>query len=132
MKYVSMLCGLLAGCQMTPRIPSSDYVHNAARYATEGGIDPILSYIGGAATVCGIIALVLTRGSIGTRAVVIGIGLVLLNQIIALYSDWLFVPVLVATGAISLVYGYRTVVQILRYRNGSGWSLRFWKKEKRK
>ena len=53
--------------------------------------------------------MVITRGAIGIRAVGIGIGLVLLNYAVARYADWIFIPILVATAAISLTFGYRVV-----------------------
>tara|TARA_R110000803_G_scaffold148551_6_gene214034 strand:+ start:288 stop:587 length:300 start_codon:yes stop_codon:yes gene_type:complete len=94
---------------------------SATQYASasmSGGMDPVLSWVGGVAMISGIIALVLTRGAIGIRAVVIGLICLLLNQAIARYSDWLFLPVLIATGAVSLTYGYRTIKQVLRHRKG--------------
>ena len=69
----------------------------------------VLSWVGGIALIGGIAALVITRGSIGTRAVLIGIGLVMLNYAVERYADWIFIPVIVATGMCSFVLAYRTV-----------------------
>ena len=115
-KYAPLL--LLTSCAGPRIMPSHSTIDNAAAAVTNSGLDPVLSWVGAAATICGIIALVVTRGSLGIRAVVIGVGLVLLNQAIARYSDWLFLPVLIATGAVSLTYGYRTIQQVLKRRNG--------------
>lgn len=111
-------CLILSSCSGPKIVPSSGDINSIAHSVTHSGLDPVLSWVGAAATICGIIALVLTRGTLGVRAVVIGVGLVLLNQAIARYSDWLFLPVLLATGAVSLTYGYRTIQQMLRHRNG--------------
>ncbi len=73
----------------------------------------MLSWIGGLAILGGIAALVITRGTIGVRALLIGIGLVLLNYAVARYADWIFIPVLVASAAISLTYAYKIVRQAL-------------------
>jgi len=119
MRYAMPLIVFLTACHSPQFIPSS--VSSAGQYASHsmsGGMDPVLSWVGGVATIAGIIALVITRGSLGARAVFIGVGLVLLNQIIARYSDWLFLPVLIATGAVSLTYGYRTIQQVLKRRKG--------------
>lgn len=114
--FVSVL--FLVSCHSSQHLPSSSF-SSFATSQSHGGLDPVLSWVGGLATIAGIIALVITRGSLGSRAVFIGVGLVLLNQIIARYSGWLFVPVLIATGSVSLVYGYRTVRQVLKRRKGS-------------
>lgn len=119
MKYLSLAMLFTASCHSVPLASSSlDTARQIASDSVQGGMDPVLSWVGGLATIAGIVALVVTRGSLGTRAVVIGVGLVLLNQIIARYSDWLFLPVLIATGAVSLTYGYRTIQQVLKHRNG--------------
>ena len=91
---------------MSLSAPTADAVH----------FDPMLSWLGGLSTLAGIVALVLTRGSMGVRAVVIGIGIVLLNQAIARYGDWLFVPTLAATGAISVSYAVITIRRMVRHR----------------
>lgn len=79
-------------------------------------LDPMLSWIGGLSILAGIAALVLTRGSMGLRAVVIGFSAVLLNQAIARYGDWLFVPTLAATGAVSVSYAVVTIRRMMRHR----------------
>ena len=61
----------------------------------------------------GIAALVITRGAMGMRAVVIGVGLVVLNFAIANYLSWILIPVLVATGCVSLGWSYVTVRQLM-------------------
>ena len=43
----------------------------------------LLSWVGGISTLAGIAALVITRGSMGMRAVVAGVCLVLLNIVVA-------------------------------------------------
>tara|TARA_Y100001938_G_scaffold148703_1_gene233227 strand:+ start:933 stop:1286 length:354 start_codon:yes stop_codon:yes gene_type:complete len=79
-------------------------------------VDPMLSWIGGLSTIAGIVALMGTQGRMGLRAVVIGIGMILLNQAIARYSDWLFWPAIIATGGISLTYGFLTIRRMVRHR----------------
>jgi hypothetical protein len=78
-----------------------------------------LSYIGGFCALAGIAALVITRGAMGMRAVIGGVGLVILNYAIARYLGWILLPVLIGTGMISLAWSYRTVKGILAQRNGN-------------
>ena len=89
-----------------------------AQNATSAGYDPVLSFVAAACLLAGVAALVVTRGKLGTRAVVVGLGLVILNYVLAAFAAWLFIPVLVATGAISLGYAYTTVRRMLAMRKG--------------
>ena len=73
----------------------------------------MLSFVGGISTMAGIAALVITRGAMGMRAVVIGVGLVVLNFAIDNYLSWILIPVLVATGCVSLGWAYVTVRQLM-------------------
>jgi len=73
----------------------------------------MLSWIGGIATLAGIAALVITRGGMGMRAIVIGVILIVLNFAVANYMSWILVPVLVATGLISLAWSYKTMKELL-------------------
>jgi len=73
----------------------------------------MLSWIGGIATLAGIATLVITRGGMGMRAIVIGVILIVLNFAVANYMSWILVPVLVATGLISLAWSYKTMKELL-------------------
>ena len=73
----------------------------------------MLSWIGGLSILGGIAAMVITRGAMGGRALAVGVALILLNYAVARYAHWIFIPVLVATAAISLTYAYRIVRQAL-------------------
>jgi hypothetical protein len=117
----SMLC--LGACVSTSAVRPSSFMgglNTSADVAQAAQVDLMLSWIGGLSTVAGIVALVLTRGSMGLRAVVIGIGLVLLNQAIARYGDFLFLPTITATGAVSVAYAYITIRRLLRHRKENG------------
>jgi hypothetical protein len=73
----------------------------------------ILSVIGGFCLLAGMILLVLTRGSMGWRGVIGGVSMIVVNYLIALYATWIFIPVVVITGAISLAWGWRIIVKII-------------------
>ena len=113
-----VLCLLLVGCFSAPKPPGrlSDsplsFGEGTDVVSALHSMD-MLSWIGGLAVLGGIAALVITRGAMGVRALLIGVGLVLLNYAVARYAHWIFIPVLVATAAISLTYAYRIVRRAL-------------------
>ena len=73
----------------------------------------ILSVIGGFCLLAGMVLLVLTRGSMGWRGVIGGVSMIIVNYLIAIYAAWIFIPVVVITGAISLAWGWRIIVRII-------------------
>jgi len=76
----------------------------------------MLSWVGGIATLTGIAALVLTGGRMGMRAILIGVCLCILNFVVATYAALILLPVLVATGMVSIAWGYVTYKQVLKDR----------------
>lgn len=121
MKLALSIPVLLTGCASMPSImPSSGAsVTEIASGVAGSGADPMLSYLGGACTVAGVIAMVITRGGMGGRAIAVGIALILLNHVIARYGHWLFLPAVIATAAVSLTYGYLTIQRMLSHRRGN-------------
>ena len=96
----------------TPTI--SEQVGHVAREVSSAGNElAMLSWIGGIATLVGIASLVITRGGMGMRAIIIGVILIVLNFAVANYMSWILVPVLVATGLISLAWSYKTIKEML-------------------
>ena len=115
MRLIPLLI-FLSGCVSTPSHTSQIAKHPlsiGSSVADAASSMDMLSWIGGLSILGGIAALVITRGAMGVRALVIGVGLVLLNYAVARYADWIFAPVLIATAAISLTYAYRIVRQAL-------------------
>jgi len=91
------------------------YVASEVSHAS-GGLG-MLNYIGAICTFAGVCALVVTRGSMGMRAILIGIGLCLLNFVVATYANWILIPMLVASGLISLAWGYVTIKEVLENKD---------------
>ena len=77
----------------------------------------LLSWVGGISTLAGIIALVLTRGTMGMRAVIAGVCLVLLNVVVANYLSWIMIPVLIGSGCISLCWAYITIRNLMNKKD---------------
>lgn len=73
----------------------------------------VLSWVGGIATITGIAALMITRGTFGMRAILIGVALVILNFAIANYLSWVLIPAIVGTGFVSLAWSYVTIKQMI-------------------
>jgi len=120
LKLALSIPALLTGCVSPPGIMhhGGTSVSEIASGVSGSGADPMLSYLGGACTVAGVIAWVVTR-TFGLRAIFVGIGLILLNHVIARYGHWLFLPAVIATAAVSLTYGYLTIQRMLSHRRGN-------------
>tara|TARA_R100000654_G_scaffold60729_1_gene87602 strand:+ start:425 stop:814 length:390 start_codon:yes stop_codon:yes gene_type:complete len=116
----TILCSFLTGCCSTPRISNTS--------GTASGIvdavtplapnEPLtmLSAIGGLCLLAGMVLLVISRGTMGWRPIIGGVILVVLNYAIAEFATWIFLPVLLGTGAISLAWAWKTVRDILKIR----------------
>ena len=108
-----------AGCNTLGKVlaPTPTVGEKVTELATSAGEATsqlaVRSWVGGISTLVGIAALVITRGTMGMRAILIGVCLVILNFAIANYLSWILIPVLVATGTISLAWAYVTVKEIL-------------------
>ena len=74
----------------------------------------VLSAVGGLCLLSGMALLVLSRGTMGWRPIIGGVLLVLLNYVIARYADWIFIPVILATGCISAAWGWNTILDIFK------------------
>ena len=111
----------LTSCAPSLKIPSA-----ASRMSTIGGQIAsvsgvgggnvglaMLSWIGGLSVLGGMALLVITGGRKGWYPLLGGIGLVLLNWLILTYAHALFLPVIVGTGVISVVWTYKITRQIL-------------------
>jgi len=57
--------------------------------------------------------LMLTGGRLGWRPLIGGIIFVVINYALAMYASWIFLPVVIATGAISLAWAGKIVWKIV-------------------
>ena len=74
----------------------------------------VLSLVGGLSTAGGIVLLAVTGGRRGWYPAIGGVILCILNWAVMTYAHAIFIPVLVATGVVTLAWTYRLVRQILR------------------
>ena len=124
LKYLSLsLLLLLIGCGsgkimsdlFVGKPSTTDTVVTAVAESTE--TLTVLSGVGGICLLAGMALLVISRGTMGWRPFVGGILLILLNYVVARYADWIFIPVLIATGAISAAWGWNTILEIYKERS---------------
>tara|TARA_R100000808_G_scaffold13906_1_gene33294 strand:- start:7231 stop:7620 length:390 start_codon:yes stop_codon:yes gene_type:complete len=103
-----MMGELLFGTPQTPTEKAVETVIESSETLT------VLSAIGGLCVIAGMALLVISRGTMGWRPIIGGILLVLLNYVIARYADWIFIPVIIATGCISAAWGWNTILEIFK------------------
>jgi hypothetical protein len=112
------LCLLaLAGC--APKASSLSGLPNYSAFGNATQLPAsasLLPWVGGVAIIGGLIALVLTRGGLGARAIIIGVLLVILNDIMQRYATAFYVPILVGTAGVSLVYAWKTIQRAVKVR----------------
>lgn len=117
---LAFILALLVGCRTTPLGIGglgSDVLSQAQQHA--GARLGVLSWVGGICTLFGVAAMVLTRGAVGLRAVGIGVALIVLNFAVEVYADWIFIPVIVASGICSIALAYLTIRAAWNKRRGS-------------
>jgi hypothetical protein len=73
----------------------------------------MLGWLGGICTLGGMALLVLTGGRMGYRPLIGGILFVVLNYALALYANWFFLPVVIATGTVSLAWAGKIIFRIV-------------------
>ena len=78
-----------------------------------GACAPILGWLGGVCALGGMILLVISRGTLGWRPLIGGIAFILINYALAIYANWFFFPVAIATGAISLAWAGKIIWKIV-------------------
>jgi hypothetical protein len=71
----------------------------------------VLNWTAGLAILGGIVSMVITRGSMGMRAIVSGAGLIILSCAIAAYASLILIPVGIVITIVSALVGYVTVVR---------------------
>ena len=117
-----LLAVLLIGC--APKLSGPLGLSSASaidRMAQVPASASLLPWVGGIAIIGGIVGLVLTRGGMGIRAIVIGVLLVILNDVMQRFSVAFYMPILIGTGGVSLAYAWKTIRRAIKIRK-NGWS----------
>lgn len=73
----------------------------------------MLSVTGGLCLIAGMVLLVVTSGKKGWYPVIGGCIFIVLNYMVSKYDDYLFYPLVICTAAISAVWSFKIIKQIL-------------------
>ena len=76
----------------------------------------VLNWTAGVSIIGGIIALVMTAGRLGMRAIVCGASLIILSYVIAVYANLVLLPILIVITIVSGLLGYLTIVKAWKQR----------------
>ena len=118
-KLLTYLCfsGIILGCSTGTDWFSSPQqlggVPDEVISSPVASCSPMLSWLGGICTLCGMALLVLTGGKLGWRPLLGGLIFVVINYALAIYASWIFLPVVIATGAISMTWAGKIVWKIV-------------------
>lgn len=115
--YLALLTVTLTGCSTWQKVFSPPSVIDKAMETMDSPVvtcSPMLGWLGGICTLSGMALLVLTGGRMGWYPLIGGILFVVLNYALAMYASWFFLPVVIATGAISLAWAGKIVMKILK------------------
>ena len=107
---------ILIGCSTsTGWFPASptQMIPSEAVNAPVASCSPMLSWLGGLCTLAGMALLMLTGGRMGWKPLIGGIIFIVINYALAMYANWIFLPVVIATGAISIAWGGKIIWKIV-------------------
>ena len=108
---------LLLSCASTPKWYESPMSPSAmtteAISSPVSTCSPMLGWLGGICTLSGMALLVITGGRMGWKPVIGGIIFIVINYALARYASWIFLPVVIATAAISLAWAGKIVWKIV-------------------
>ena len=114
---IYILCNLfILGCSAGKGwfpSPTTGVIPDEAMVAPVASCSPMLSWLGGLCTLAGMALLVLTGGRMGWKPLLGGILFIVINYALAMYADWIFLPVVIATGAISIAWGGKIIWKIV-------------------
>jgi len=109
-----------AGCSTTSwfdTAKNSVPTQMPAAVSSSSACSPMLGWIGGVCILGGMVLLVISRGSMGWRPVIGGVIFIGINYALYMYGNWFFLPVAIATGAISLAWSGKIVWKIVNDDN---------------
>ena len=76
----------------------------------------VLNWTAGLCIIGGVIAVVMTGGRMGFRAIASGVMLVILSYVVSVYAGWVLIPALTIFTAISAVWGYQIILKAWKYK----------------
>jgi len=107
------------GCFPSSRLPSSgiNFIPTKLTETTVNDLT-ILTVVGGLCILFGTVSMVVPAFSTmrGGLALFIGVLLILLNVALKEYLDWIYVPILIGSAAVTVAVAYKAVRHILSRR----------------
>jgi len=76
----------------------------------------VLNWTAGLCIIGGVIAVVMTGGRMGFRAIASGVMLVILSYVVSVYAGWVLIPALTIFTAVSAVWGYQIIIKAWKYK----------------
>ena len=112
---------LLSGCSIfgestSPFTGSSAWTPNPPSLPEASSALGVLNWTAGVVILGGMVAMVLTAGRMGLRAIVGGVLLVILSYAISVYLHWVMIPVGIFLTMISAFWGYQIIIKAWRMR----------------
>ena len=112
---------LLFGCSIfgestSPFLGSSAWTPDPPRLPEASSALGVLNWTAGVAILGGMIAMVLTAGRMGLRAIAGGVILVILSYAIGVYLHWVMIPVGIFLTVVSAIWGYQTIIKAWRIK----------------
>lgn len=111
-----LISGIILGCSTNTGwfpSPTTQMIPDQAVNAPVSSCSPMLSWLGGLCTLAGMALLVLTGGRMGWKPLIGGVIFIVINYALSLYASWIFLPVVIATGAISVAWGGKIIWKIV-------------------
>ena len=113
---LALLFGCSFGESTSPFLGSSPWAANPPSLPEASSALGILNWTAGLSICGGMIAMVLTAGRMGLRAIVGGVGLVILSYAISAWLHWVMIPVGIFLTVVSAIWGYQTIMKAWRER----------------
>ena len=111
-----LLFSCSAGESIIPFLGSNTWAANPPSASPTSSALGILNWTAGLSICGGMIAMVLTSGRMGLRAIAGGVGLIILSYAISAWLHWVMIPVGIVLTTVSALWGYKIIIKAWRER----------------
>ena len=116
-----LLSSIIVGCSMGGlfRTEPPPSLTEAVTSVTTGGCNPMFGMVGGLCTIGGMALLLFSRGTMWCRPLIGGILFMAINYALSIYASWIFLPIVICTGALSLAWTWKVIRTIINQKEFS-------------
>ena len=116
--FLVLFAVFLYGCSFGEPVTSFNASEWTPPPIPENASNPlgILNWTAGLSIIGGVIALVMTGGRMGARAIACGVALVILSYVVSAYLNWIVIPVIAIFTVISAVWGYQIILKAWKHK----------------